>query len=477
MRASLPPLFVDLDGTYFKTDTMVEAVLALLRLEPLALFEMLVWLTGGKAAFKAQLAKRIGVDFSSLPKNPQLLQFLSDEKSKGREIILISASHQSVVDAVLSQTKYFNAGYGSDNKTNLKGENKLDKIRQLTNDTAFAYAGDSAADLVIWEKAAEVILVNCESAVAKQAREAIKQDAELIELDKPSSQISGVLKAMRPHQWIKNLLVFLPLILSHQLNQPALVALNSLAFISFCLCASSVYFLNDLLDLGSDRSHPSKSDRPFAAGTLSLKVGLTVVPLLFTASLVLALLVSWEFLLTVLVYWVVTCLYSFYLKRVFLVDVFTLALLFTLRVIAGSAAIGVITTDWLLAFTGFLFLGLAVVKRVIELTNLKSKGLTTTEGRGYSVDRLQLITIIGSMSSIAAVLVFAVYINSPATLNLYSSPNVLWAICPLLSIMLARVWHAALKGNLNEDPVLFAAEDRPSQIMLLMCALLLWAAI
>jgi 4-hydroxybenzoate polyprenyltransferase len=148
-----------------------------------------------------------------------------------------------------------------------------------------------------------------------------------------------------------------------------------------------------------------------------------------------------------------------------------------MRVIAGSAAIGVVTTNWLLAFTGFMFLGLAVVKRVIELTNLKSKGLTTTEGRGYSVDRLQLITIIGSMSSLAAVIVFAVYINSPATLNLYESPNRLWGICPLLLLMLARVWQAALTGKLNEDPVVFAAEDRPSQILLLLCAILLWLAV
>lgn len=471
------PLFVDLDGTLIKTDTMVEAILSLLRSQPLALLEMMSWLFSGKAVFKAQLAKRITLDLSTLPINPELTDYLHDEAKKGRDLILISASHQSVVDAALKHFQFFSAGFGSAGEINLKSDKKLEKIKQLAGQHPFAYAGDSAADLVIWQQADEVVLVNCETSVATEARRVMSNDATFIELDKPIAPIIGLRKAMRPHQWLKNLLIFLPLILSHQLDQPVLLGLNFVAFVSFCLCASSVYFLNDLLDLSSDRSHQTKSSRPFAAGTLPLKYGLLGTPALLAASLLLALTIGSKFLLTVFMYWLVTCLYSFYLKRAFLFDVVTLAFLFTMRVIAGSAAIGVVTTDWLLAFTGFLFLGLAVVKRVIELTNLKSKGLTSTAGRGYSVDQLQLITILGSMSSIAAVLVFAVYINSPATLNLYQSPNILWGICLLLLIMLARVWQAALSGNLNEDPVLFAAEDRPSQIMLLLCAILLWLAV
>jgi 4-hydroxybenzoate polyprenyltransferase len=475
--SSALPLFVDLDGTLIKTDTMIEAILSLLRTKPLALLEMLGWLAGGKVVFKAQLAKRISLDLSSLPTNLELVSYLKDEHEKGRELILISASHQSVVDSALKHFDFFSAGFGSGDKTNLKAKTKLQKIKQLTKKSFFAYAGDSSADVVIWHEAQEIILVNCDATVATRARKAMSNEASLIELDQPLPLIPTLLKAMRLHQWLKNLLVFLPLILSHQLNQPVLLGLNTIAFVSFCFCASSVYFLNDLLDLSSDRAHPTKRGRPFAAGALPLKYGLLGTPILFATSLLLALTVGTEFLLAVLLYWLATCFYSFYLKRVFLVDVVTLAFLFTMRVIAGSAAIGVVTTDWLMAFTGFLFLGLAVVKRVIELTNLKSKGLTTTEGRGYSVDRLQLITIIGSMSSLAAVIVFAVYINAPATLNLYRSPNILWGICPLLLLMLARVWQAALAGNLNEDPVVFAAEDRPSQIMLGLCAILLWLAV
>ncbi|MFT4862283.1 MAG: 4-hydroxybenzoate polyprenyltransferase/phosphoserine phosphatase [Pseudohongiellaceae bacterium] len=471
------PLFVDLDGTLIKTDTMVEAVLSLLRARPLSVFAMLGWLAGGKAVFKAQLAKCITLDLAGLPINPEFLAYLEVEHAKGRRMTLISASHQSVVDSALRQFEFFVAGFGSDDLTNLKSEKKLQKIQQLTEDSGFAYAGDSSADLVIWQQAEQIILVNCDAAVTKKARQSAPSNSQLIELDQPPALTPNLFKAMRVHQWLKNLLVFLPLILSHQLNQPVLLGLNVVAFISFCFCASSVYLLNDLLDLSSDRTHDSKSGRPFAAGTLPLKVGLLGTPVLFAASVLLAIGVGTAFLSAILLYWAVTCLYSFYLKRVFLVDVVTLAFLFTMRVVAGSAAIGVVTTDWLLAFTGFLFLGLAVVKRVIELTNLKSKGLTTTEGRGYSVDRLQQITILGSMSSLAAVVIFAVYINSPATLNLYQSPNMLWGICPLLLIMLARVWRAALSGDLNEDPVLFAAEDRPSQIMLLVCAILLWLAI
>ena len=474
---SLIPLFVDLDGTLIKTDSMVEAVLSLVRSEPLALFEIITWLFKGKAGFKAELAKRITLNMAELPINTEMVSYLKDQAESGRKLILISASHQSVVDSALEHFQFFSAGYGSDEEINLKSENKLQKINQLTQNSPFAYAGDSTADLVIWQNAAEAVLVNCQPAVAAQARKLISSATKLVEIDQPAQPISGLLKSMRVHQWLKNLLVFLPLILSHNLNQPNLIGLNLVAFFSFCLCASSVYFLNDLLDLSSDRNHSTKCVRPFAAGTLPLKYGLIGTPILFVASLLLAVFVGTNFLLVVLVYWLITCLYSLFLKRVFLVDVITLAFLFTLRVIAGSAAIGVVTTQWLLAFTGFLFLGLAVVKRVIELTNLKSKGLTNTAGRGYSVDKLQLITTLGVMSSIAAVLVFAVYINAPATLNLYRSPNILWAICPLLLIMLGRVWQAALSGELNEDPVLFAAEDSPSQIMLILCAVLLWMAV
>ncbi len=474
---SLIPLFVDLDGTLIKTDSMVEAVLSLLRSEPLSIFEILVWLFRGKAGFKAKLARRIRLDLTELPINSEMTSYLQSQAETGRELILISASHQSVVDAALKHFQFFSAGYGSNEEINLKSDNKLQKIKQLNKNSPFAYAGDSTADIVIWQNAAQAILVNCQPTVAAEVRRIIPDDSKLLEIDQPTSPISGMIKAMRPHQWLKNLLVFLPLILSHKLNQPSLIGLNLIAFFSFCLCASSVYYLNDMLDLSSDRNHPTKNGRPFAAGTLALKYGLLGTPILFAASLLLAALVGTNFLFSVLVYWLITCLYSLFLKRVFLLDVFTLAFLFTMRVIAGAAAIGVVTTDWLLAFTGFLFLGLAVVKRVIELTNLKSKGLTSTAGRGYSVDKLQLITILGVMSSIAAVLVFALYINAPATLNLYRSPNILWAICPLLLIMLGRVWRAALTGKLNEDPVLFAAEDRPSQIMLLLCAILLMLAV
>lgn len=470
-------LYVDLDGTLLKTDWMLEAILALLRKTPLALFTLVAWLLKGRAVLKQNLASTTNVNLDLLPVNPEFLEFLIGEKKNKRKLVLISASDQTVVDAIAQRFSLFDEAIGSDGTINLKSQAKLNRIKTINEGGPFAYAGNSNADLVLWQSADEIIVVNAEATVSRQADQCRSVDSTLLEFDSPESLQTRFLRAMRPHQWLKNGLLFLPLILSHQLNQPGLLFSTLLAFISFSLCASSVYLLNDMLDIESDRQHSSKSKRPFAAGTLALEYGFLGAPALLLASLLIATLVGTTFITVLLGYWLTTCLYSFYLKRVYLLDAFTLALLFTLRIMAGSAAIQVTTTDWLIAFSGFLFLGLALLKRTTELRNLINEGQSASQGRGYQTSQLPVVVILGIMSSLASILVFMVYINAPETTELYSSPTTLWAICPLLLGMLARVWRKAYRGTLDEDPVLFASHDKPSQLMLFISGVILWMAI
>ena len=465
------PLYVDLDGTLIKSDLMFESILILLKKNLFFLFAIPVWLLKGRPYLKVQLAKRVQVPIEQVPVNEEFHEFLQKEKDRGRKLVLISASNQTVVEQVSSHFDLFNECFGSNESTNLKANNKLARIQELNNGKSFSYAGNSSADLPIWKESAEVLLVNC-----SQSLEGKIKTTNAKSFDSAPSQFNKLLETMRPHQWLKNLLVFVPLILSHQINQLDLLFLSIIAYVSFCLCASSVYLLNDMLDLKSDRQHTTKSKRAFAAGDLPLATGFFAGPLLFLMGVLFALLLPQSFLLVLMIYWLLTSLYSFCLKRLFLMDVITLAVLYTMRVIAGSAAISVQTTVWLITFSFFLFLGLALVKRVIELLNVIGEGKQRIEGRAYLYTHIWLLSRIGKASSATAIIVFILYITAPETIQLYSSPLILWLICPLLMYLLFRIWQFAHTQKLEEDPVLFALTDRIGQVIAVVCGALIWLA-
>lgn len=468
------PLFVDLDGTLIKTDVMLESVALLLKRNPLYLLLLPIWLLRGRANLKYELAQRVDIPCALLPLNPELLTYLHQQRELGRSLILISAANEKPVQAFGQHLELFDAVIGSDRHVNLRAEKKLQRIRQENAGREFAYAGNSAVDLPIWAQAREILLVNCPQAVMDKL---LDRAAQITQLDAAEPRVRLFLRALRPHQWLKNGLVFLPLVLSHQLQNLTLLLQAGIGFISFCLCASSVYLMNDLLDLNSDRRHHSKQRRPFAAGDLPLGYGFIGAPALLLAAVVVALPLAPEFLAVLAVYWSLTCLYSLWLKRLFLVDVITLAVLYTLRIIAGSAAIGVVTTNWLLGFSLCLFFGLALVKRFTELGNLHAQGESEISGRAYTTGSLRAISIAGACSSLAAVGVFAFYINAPDITRLYSMPALLWLICPLLLYLLGRIWSKAHQGTLHEDPILFAITDHRSQLVTVLCALIIWAAI
>ena len=468
--AAKPPLFVDLDGTLIKTDSLLESVLKLTKRNPLFLLLYPFWLMQGRAGFKQQVAKRVSLAGSEVPVNEEFHEFLRQQQD--RELILISASNQKAVDELAQNFDLFASCIGSSAGLNLRGHNKLEKIQQLCEKNGFAYAGNSSVDLPIWEQASEVLMVNCPPYLRSQ----LSATASVQEFDAPLPWFSQLLKAMRPHQWLKNGLLFVPLILAHQANDIGLLAQATIAFISFSLCATSVYLLNDLMDLDADRQHRQKKNRPFAAGTLSLQLGIGVHFLLLLTAFALAFILPAGFVTVLLGYWVLTVLYTVVLKRILLLDLIVLAQLYTIRLVAGAAAVSVVASPWLLGFSMALFFSLGIVKRVTELINADNGG-KKLPGRAYRSDHRRLLTLIGTVCSLLTVTTVGFYINSEEAMRLYSKPMMLWPICILLFLILYRLWGFALGGKLEEDPVLFAISDHPSQVATVLMFLVLYLAI
>lgn len=469
-------LFVDLDGTVFKSDLLLESLIWLLRNNLRTLFfQVPLWLFKGKAHLKLQLSKKVALNLKTQPLNQQFTTYIKNEVAQGRRAILISASHESLVREASEELDIFIDAIGSDGLTNLKGKVKLQHILHLCGSEPFSYAGNSRDDIPIWLAAKEVVCVNTNHNVLREIKK--KKNSKILEFDQPTRLLKTFLESLRPHQWLKNGLIFLPLVLSHQLLNFEAIAGALLGFLSFCLVASAVYLLNDLLDIENDRNHRTKITRPFASGNLSLSAGFFAIPSLLLVGFFLAHNLGGQFLKTLLMYWLLTTFYSFFLKRFFLLDVSVLAVLYGFRIVAGSNAINIDTTSWLLTFTLFLFLGLALLKRYVELTNQKQLGKNHFVGRGYHIEDLRLVSFLGASSNLIAIFIFAFYIGASETTKLYDNPGILWIINLTISCLLLRIWRLAYHQKIQEDPVLFVLSDRISQSALVICGLLIWLAI
>jgi 4-hydroxybenzoate polyprenyltransferase len=457
-----PVLAVDLDGTLLHTDTLVESVVTLLRQRPWMIGPALLALLRGRAGFKAWLAGRVDLEVGCLPFNGELLDWLRGERAQGRRLVLVTAADRRIADAVAAHTGLFDEVLASEGGVNLKGRAKAAALVERYGPGNFDYAGNAPADLPVWRVAREAIVVG---------GAALEQDARQVatvgrRFARPPLQAATVLRALRLHQWVKNLLVFVPILAAHRFTDGATLAAVALAFVVFGLTASAVYLINDLVDLPADRGHPRKCRRPFACGDLPLAWGMLLPPLLLVAAAALG--AAWlppAFLAVLAGYFVLTTAYSFLLKRLPIVDVMTLAGLYTIRVIAGGAAVALPPSFWLLACSMFIFLSLALVKRDTELRSLLARGELAARGRGWHVDDLPLIGGLGAASGIAAVLVLALYIDSQAAQNLYLTPEALWFICPLLLYWVSRLWFKTHRGEMHEDPVVFAMQDRTSLVL------------
>ncbi|MBI3767361.1 MAG: UbiA family prenyltransferase [Deltaproteobacteria bacterium] len=459
-REAMRPLCVDLDGTLVKTDTLLECFVRLLKHHPLQILLVPLWLWRGKAQLKRELATRANLDVARLPYHSELLEFLRAERAAGRKLVLASAADVSIVRRVADHLALFEEVLASDGTVNLKGTRKRVALQERFRSHGYDYAGNDASDLTIWDDAHSAILVNTSPRVSRRLKAPIGRAF-------PGERVSArmLLEAMRIQHWVKNLLVFVPLAMAHQVQNPELVLSSVLAFLSFGLCASGIYLINDLLDLDADRRHPTKQNRPLASGALSLRLGMMMAPIALIASLAIAALLPPAFVATLTLYVVVTLAYSLRLKYIAILDVVVLAGLYAIRVLAGSAATGVPPSPWLLAFSLFFFFSLALVKRFSELDTLRRDADGTKATRGYYASDREQVASLGSASGYIAVLVLALYINSEAVVALYRQPTVLWLICPLLLYWISRIWLLAHRGQIHEDPVVFALRDRVSYVV------------
>ncbi|TMN19310.1 UbiA family prenyltransferase [Pseudoxanthomonas sp. X-1] len=474
METTPPSLCIDLDGTLLHTDLLHESILALLSRNPLYLFLLPWWLLKGKARFKREIASRVVIAPETLPYDSRVLELLQTTSQRPR--VLCTASDQLLAGPIAQYLGLFEEVLASDGKTNLGGGAKAAALVRLYGERGFDYAGNAPVDVKVWMHARGALVVNASNGVARSASAAT---AENVIAHFPTAKRGARVwaKAMRLHQWLKNLLVLVPLLASHLFLNVEAVARSFGAFVAFGLCASGTYLLNDLLDLTPDRLHPRKRTRPFAAGTLPVKYGLLAMPTLVLASFVLALAINPAFALALLAYCAMTLAYSFKLKRIVMIDVVLLAALYTIRIIAGTFAIGQELTFWLLAFSMFIFLSLALLKRYTELDVVRVGGKQKAAGRGYGTADLPLLQSLGASAGYTSVMVLALYINSPASLKLYTRPQVLWLLCPLLLYWISRAWIVAHRGRMHDDPVVFAATDRGSQIIGLVCMSVALAAL
>lgn len=473
MTPAAVPLCIDLDGTLLHSDLLIESFLDVLGRQPLVLLQAPIWLTGGKAALKARLADRCRLDVASLPYDEAVLQRIREARAAGRETVLCTASDQRLAQQVGDHLGCFDRVLGSDGRENLSGSQKAARLVALYGEKGFDYAGNAPVDLAVWARAGGA-LVKGSPALAQRAAGVTTVHERL---DPPAAGLHTWLRALRVHQWLKNLLVFVPLLAAHRVLDADSTLLAVLAFAAFSLCASGVYLLNDLLDLASDRRHHSKRNRPLAAGKLPLLGGLLAAPVLTLAAFAVALAVSPLFVLVLGGYWLTTLAYSLQLKRKVMLDVLLLAALYTARIIGGAVAIMVEPSFWLLAFSMFMFLSLALLKRYTELAALLADGREKASGRGYRVDDLPLLQSFGAASGYGAVLVLALYINSPESLALYSRPHALWLLCPMLLYWISRAWFVAHRGEMHDDPVVYAATDRFSLGVAAVGGLVLLAAL
>lgn len=472
-RMSEPPLCVDLDGTLINSDVLFESVLLLLKSNPLYLFLLPVWLMRGKAALKEQIASRVAVDPAALPYNRELIEWLKTERAGGRSVWLCTATNERLAAGIAQHVGLFDGVMASDATTNLSGSTKATQLVNKFGERGFDYCGNEQRDLAVWRRARGAIVVNGSPRLERAAA----TDSRVLQAFPPkASAVRATIKALRPHQWAKNVLILVPFMAAH-LNDVTRMVHTVLAMVAFCLCASSVYVLNDLLDLPADRAHPRKSKRPFASGDLPITAGLVIAPVLLAVSVAIALLLPLKFQLVFATYYAVTVCYSFALKGIVLVDALLLASLYTLRIIAGAAAAEVALSFWLLLFAVFLFLSLAFVKRFAELESLRRQNRLKAAGRGYHVEDLPLLQSLGTASGYLSVLVLALYINSPEIQALYHRPKFIWMLCVLMLYWISRVWMKAQRGKMHDDPVVFALKDRISLAIGLVAAVTVAAAV
>jgi len=460
---TLKPLCVDLDGTIIATDTLMESILIAVKKNPLMLLIFPFWLIRGRYYFKTQIGKRVIPKPELYPYRPEIINYLKSEKQKGREIVLATATVKPIADSVAAYLGIFDKVIASENSNNLRARSKRDRLVELYGEKGFGYIGDSGADYEVWEAADYAILVEPSKSIENKVK---KIKDEVIIFKNRINKIKLITREIRVYQWLKNILIFFPLLMAHKVTDIQSFVNVIFAFFAFSLIASSVYVLNDLLDLESDRHHPRKKNRPFASGSLRLEWGFFMSPLLLAGGILLSIyLLPIDFFYYLLIYFILTTSYSFYLKKQPIFDVIILACLYTLRLVAGASAVQVQASPWLLGFSIFLFLSLAFIKRYQELLVMREQNKNESKGRGYIVEDMSLISNMGPASGYMSVLVLALYVNSKEVVSLYHRPEVLWFVVLCLLFWISRMWLLAFRGKMDDDPLVYTGKDWVSYVV------------
>ncbi|WP_246479343.1 UbiA family prenyltransferase [Kaustia mangrovi] len=452
------PLVLDLDRSLIRADMLHEMALTYIRRNPLRVLHLVGWALKGRAILKRKLAERVRIDVEGLPVNEELAAYAADEHGRGRKVVLATATDMFLAQRIAQRFAFIDEVVASDGVVNLKGRHKADRLSRLYPD-GFAYAGDSRADLAVWPHSDGIILVEPSRATERAARRISEP-----ELTFPrTGRLKALLKAVRPHQWAKNALVFVPLVLAGRAGEPEAWVGAGLAFLALGLLASATYLLNDLWDLPEDRRHWSKRDRPLASGRMSVAEAAVLIPLGLLASFAVAAIGGIGVVAMIALYLAVTLAYSLSLKRQPILDALTLATLFTIRLGLGIVATGVAVSPWLMVFSMFLFVSLSFAKRHTEIARMASQGKADVAGRGYRVGDGPLVLAMGVASGLGAVLIMVQYLlNDAFNAAFYGTPLWLWAFPPVLFLWVSRIWLLCHRGELNDDPVAFAVRDRVS---------------
>lgn len=458
-REAVRPVYVDLDGTLVATDLLWESLISVLRHRPWLVGRIPWWWGRGRVRLKRELAAAATVDVTSLPYRAEVIQYLERARQGGARVVLATAADEALAREVAEHLQLFDGVLATNEANgNLKGKQKLRRIEEDCRGAPFFYFGDSAADTAIFEAAAGGVLVGRTLLAGPPVPPVI------VTWPVSDGGWRTWLRALRWYQWVKNLLVLLPVATSHRLLDGAVVSAATVGLVVFSLMASGNYLLNDLWDLPADRRHPTKRLRPLASGRMPVPVALGLMTGLWLSAASLTAVwvprAGWPW---VAGYFVLANWYSLRLKQLLLVDVMVLAGLYTLRILAGGAVTGIPLSEWLVAFSLFLFTSLAFVKRFTELKRTAEAG-NALRGRAYEAQDLDIVRVAGPVSGYAAILVMALYINSPAMRTLYSSPHYLWMVCPLLTYWITRIWFLANRGELDDDPIVFALKDPPSYV-------------
>lgn len=474
------PLFVDLDGSLTSTDLLWESLFALLKRHPGLIFLIPLWAFRGKSALKDRVSREINLPSESLPYEPAVLELIHERREAGGAVFLATASPETWSRPIAEYLGVFEGVLATRPDLNLKGLRKLEAISQLCAQRgwpSFDYVGDTHADIPIWRAATAAYVVGADGLLARRIR-GLGPAVAIHNLGKPRRSLQAAFKAMRPHQWAKNALIFVPVITGQKILDARAVTAALLAFVAFSFCALAIYLVNDLTDLAADREHAEKRRRPFASGRLPLAWGPPMVAVLLTVSFAIAgMALPLGFLAVMSLYLALTTLYTFVIKSHLMVDVLALAILYSLRILAGGAATDIVISEWLIVFSMFFFLSLAFAKRFIESDRTIQAGKTERlKGRGYLPGDIDLIQSFGTISGYLSALTLALYVRSNEVRLLYSRPELLWVIVLGLIYWISRIWFLAKRRELPGDPVVFALRDRHSLALGIMSATALAAA-